>query len=49
VVVFCMGLLGEYIGRVYDEVRRPLYVIHQVHKIAPEMKKRVANVVAMKQ
>jgi polyisoprenyl-phosphate glycosyltransferase len=51
VQLICMGLLGEYIGRIYDEVRRrPLYVIHQVHKIAPEeVKKRVANVVAMKQ
>jgi glycosyltransferase involved in cell wall biosynthesis len=29
----CMGLLGEYIGRVYDEVRRrPLYLIHKLHQ-----------------
>jgi dolichol-phosphate mannosyltransferase len=27
-----VGLLGEYIGRIYDEVkRRPLYLIHRVH------------------
>ncbi len=29
----CMGLLGEYIGRIYDEVRRrPLYLVHKVHR-----------------
>lgn len=28
----CVGILGEYIGRVYDEVkRRPLYVVRAVH------------------
>jgi glycosyltransferase involved in cell wall biosynthesis len=28
----CVGLLGEYIGRIYDEVRRrPLYLIQEVH------------------
>ncbi|HET9840231.1 MAG TPA: glycosyltransferase family 2 protein [Candidatus Angelobacter sp.] len=31
--LICTGLLGEYIGRIYDEVRRrPLYVVHKVHK-----------------
>jgi polyisoprenyl-phosphate glycosyltransferase len=31
--LICMGLLGEYIGRIYDEVRRrPLYLIHNVHR-----------------
>src|SRR5437588_2926912 len=35
VQLICMGLLGEYIGRVYDEVRRrPLYLIHKVHQPA---------------
>lgn len=29
----CTGLLGEYIGRIYDEVRRrPLYLIHNLHQ-----------------
>ena len=29
----CTGLLGEYIGRVYDEVRRrPLYLVHKLHR-----------------
>jgi dolichol-phosphate mannosyltransferase len=28
--LFCVGLVGEYIGRIYDEVkRRPLYVVHR--------------------
>jgi polyisoprenyl-phosphate glycosyltransferase len=29
--LFCMGLLGEYIGRTYDEVRkRPLYIVDSI-------------------
>jgi len=29
----CIGLLGEYVGRIYDEVRhRPLFVIQQLHR-----------------
>ncbi|MGE5321942.1 MAG: glycosyltransferase family 2 protein [Actinomycetota bacterium] len=28
----CIGILGEYVGRIYDEVRhRPLFLIHQLH------------------
>lgn len=31
--LFCVGILGEYIGRIYDEVRqRPISLIHQVHR-----------------
>ena len=31
--LICVGLLGEYIGRIYDEVRRrPLFLIHQVYQ-----------------
>ncbi|MFP5227715.1 MAG: glycosyltransferase family 2 protein [Acidobacteriota bacterium] len=31
-VLLCMGVLGEYLGRVYDEVRqRPLSIINKVH------------------
>jgi dolichol-phosphate mannosyltransferase len=31
-VLLCLGILGEYIGRVYDEVRsRPLSIISKVH------------------
>jgi polyisoprenyl-phosphate glycosyltransferase len=37
VQLICTGLLGEYIGRVYDEVRRrPLYLIHKLHRAEPE-------------
>src|SRR5260370_40727315 len=37
--LICTGLLGEYIGRIYDEVRRrPLYLIHQLHKSEPHRK-----------
>lgn len=36
VQLFSVGLLGEYIGRIYDEVkRRPLYFIRQVHQTGP--------------
>jgi dolichol-phosphate mannosyltransferase len=37
VQLICMGLLGEYIGRIYDEVRRrPLYVVHKLHRAEAE-------------
>jgi glycosyltransferase involved in cell wall biosynthesis len=33
VQLFCLGVLGEYIGRIYDEVRRrPLSLINAVHR-----------------
>ncbi len=50
VQLVCTGLLGEYIGRIYDEVRRrPLFLIQTLHqaptvplpKIAPETTVRV--------
>jgi polyisoprenyl-phosphate glycosyltransferase len=32
-----VGILGEYIGRIYDEVkRRPLFLIQQVHESAAQ-------------
>ena len=32
-LLLCMGVLGEYLGRVYDEVRsRPLSIISTVHR-----------------
>jgi polyisoprenyl-phosphate glycosyltransferase len=37
VQLICVGLLGEYIGRIYDEVkRRPLFFIQQIHRHEPE-------------
>ena len=31
-LLLCLGVLGEYIGRVYDEVRtRPISIISRVH------------------
>ncbi|HEX4826272.1 MAG TPA: glycosyltransferase family 2 protein [Candidatus Polarisedimenticolaceae bacterium] len=31
--LICVGILGEYIGRIYDEVkRRPLFLIREVHR-----------------
>jgi polyisoprenyl-phosphate glycosyltransferase len=33
VQLVAIGLLGEYIGRIYDEVRRrPLYLVHKLHR-----------------
>lgn len=40
VIIFALGLLGEYIGRIYQQVRaRPRYLIHAVleqHGDAPD-------------
>jgi glycosyltransferase involved in cell wall biosynthesis len=35
-LLFCAGILGEYVGRVYDEVRcRPLSIINKVYETTP--------------
>jgi dolichol-phosphate mannosyltransferase len=32
--LFCVGILGEYVGRIYDEVRqRPLSIINRVYRV----------------
>lgn len=37
-LLLCVGVLGEYVGRVYDEVRnRPLSLISQVHRAPVQM------------
>ena len=37
-LLLSLGILGEYVGRVYDEVRnRPLSLISQVHRLRPMM------------
>jgi dolichol-phosphate mannosyltransferase len=42
-----LGLLGEYLGRVYEEVkRRPLYVVDQVVRGSPAGPARYADAVA---
>jgi dolichol-phosphate mannosyltransferase len=41
VQLICMGLLGEYIGRIYDEVRRrPLYLVHKIHRQQAAVERR---------
>ena len=36
VQLISVGILGEYIGRIYDEVkRRPLFLVQKVHRRAP--------------
>lgn len=37
-LLLCLGVLGEYVGRVYDEVRgRPLSIVHEVHRTSTSM------------
>ncbi|HZP62341.1 MAG TPA: glycosyltransferase family 2 protein [Terriglobales bacterium] len=44
-VLACMGILGEYVGRVYDEVRaRPLSIINNVYRVSEAAPARVPQV-----
>jgi dolichol-phosphate mannosyltransferase len=45
-LLLCLGVLGEYLGRVYDEVRsRPLSIISTVHR-SPAMNVPQLGIVA---
>lgn len=46
-LLLCMGVLGEYLGRVYDEVRaRPLSIVNRVHR-SPSMLAPQVGMIAM--
>jgi len=46
-LLLCLGVLGEYLGRVYDEVRsRPLSIINSVHRSGVMVPHQIAAIAA---
>jgi dolichol-phosphate mannosyltransferase len=42
--LLCLGLMGEYVGRIYDEVKkRPMYIIDKIVDKNPEYNKQHLN------
>jgi dolichol-phosphate mannosyltransferase len=43
-LLLCVGVLGEYVGRIYDEVRgRPLSIIHRVYGAASGVERGIRD------
>jgi dolichol-phosphate mannosyltransferase len=42
--LFCLGIVGEYVGRIYRELkRRPLYVVGERHGFDAASEPRVCD------